>query len=147
MHRFNNPTLSSNFDAVWTLNKQTVILNINNIVTASKLNRTLTEHSSSYLHLLYSLYVAHDVTFCHNNEQQQTCRSTYRDTTILLQYIAAQWRIWGSLEGPARQGGRRVQGGAPPLLACAAKKLALFHCRTQFRTYIYIALSSVSVQK
>ena len=68
MHRFNNPTISNNFDAARTLSKQTVTLNLNNIVTASKPNRTLTEHSSSYLHLLYSLYVAHDVTFCHNNE-------------------------------------------------------------------------------
>ena len=53
MHRFNNPTISRDFDAARTLSKQTVTLNINNIVMASKLTvPTLTEHSFSYLHLL-----------------------------------------------------------------------------------------------
>ena len=43
MHRFNNSTISGNFYTARTLNKQTVTLNINNIATASKPNRTNTD--------------------------------------------------------------------------------------------------------
>ena len=45
MHRFNNPTIPSRFDAARMLIKQTVIMTINNIVTASKPNRTNTDRA------------------------------------------------------------------------------------------------------
>ena len=45
MHRFNNPTTSSNFGAARMLSKQTVIMATNNIVTASKPNRTNTDRA------------------------------------------------------------------------------------------------------
>ena len=43
MHRFNNPTISSNFNAVRTVSKQTVLMTINNIATASKPNHANTD--------------------------------------------------------------------------------------------------------
>ena len=73
MHRFNNSTISSNVDTARTLNKPTATLNINNIVKASKTNRTNTGRAFIVMSTptrnkdscLYPLYIAYGVSFCH----------------------------------------------------------------------------------
>ena len=45
MHRFNDPTISSNFYAFWMRSKQTVIMAINIIVTTSKPNHSNTNRA------------------------------------------------------------------------------------------------------